>query len=224
MPDYYILGAGGNARVVIDIINEIECHERPNIVVFDDTVTKDKISTKFYRQSKYGGTINKAVELYISAVWCIYVNAIGDPVARQRVNENFSDLDWKNIIHPSARISPTAKMGIGNIIYSGAVINANAVIGDFNLINTYADIEHDCVVGNYNSISPRVVLCGGVKIGNGNMIGAGAVVIPSIKIGDDNVIGAGSAIIRQIDVRKTIVGVPGREIQSPPVNNSTISL
>lgn len=233
MSVFILIGGGGNARVVIDIIMETELYAPGSkILVYDDNIHTENV--EFYRGSICAG---KIVDL-LANVPCsliprqlsddenmerplIYVNTIGNPIVRRRLCEqfqcgNFYDENgniWKNIIHPTAQISPTVKMGHGNIIYPGAVINAAAEIGNFNLINTYADVEHDCIVGDYNSISPRVVLCGGVKLDSGNMIGAGAVVIPLIKIGDDNVIGAGAAIIRQIDVRQTVVGVPGRDVR-----------
>lgn len=211
MSVFVVIGAGGNARVVIDII--METHHYANdskILVYDDS--SNEVGKEFYRGSIRAG---KIAELLASLPDyqrrpVIYVNTIGNPVVRRGICQLFpEEIIWKNIIHPTAQISPTAKLGHGNIIYPGAVINAAAEIGNFNLINTYADVEHDCIVGNYNSISPRVVLCGGVKMGSGNMIGAGAVVIPLVKIGDDNVVGAGAAIIRQVDVHQTVVGVPG---------------
>ena len=43
-------------------------------------------------------------------------------------------------IHPSAVVSPSAKIGEGTVIMAGAVVNADAVIGRHCIINTGASV------------------------------------------------------------------------------------
>ena len=209
----YIFGAGGNSKIVSDI-----CYLRGFTILgyYDDVVTGECYRykmvignrEKMFQDIKYNHH-NRKFNLIIS---------LGDFRIKQNlINELLfsfyeSEINFINCIHPSAYISPTAKIGKGNIICYGAVINSDVIIGDHNLINTYAIIEHDCSVNNYNHFAPKSLLCGSVKIGNTNLIGAGSSIIPSIEIGDNNIIGAGSTIIRNISNDQTVVGVPGAPI------------
>lgn len=62
-------------------------------------------------------------------------------------------------IHPTAVVSPSARIGEGTVVMAGAIINAGAVIGKHCIINTGASVDHECVLGDYVHIAPRVALC-----------------------------------------------------------------
>ncbi|MFM8797479.1 MAG: UDP-3-O-(3-hydroxymyristoyl)glucosamine N-acyltransferase [Fluviibacter sp.] len=100
-------------------------------------------------------------------------------------------------IHPSAVISPTAKIGRHAVIYPGVVIGDDVVIGDNAVIYPNVVIYHDCHIGN------RVILHAGVVIGAdgfGNAKDGDAwIKIPQIGrvvIGDDVEVGANTCIDR----------------------------
>ena len=57
-----------------------------------------------------------------------------------------------NIIHPTAYISPTVKLGKGVAILPKALINSYCIIGDGGLINSGAIIDHDTTIGAYAHI------------------------------------------------------------------------
>ncbi len=116
-------------------------------------------------------------------------------------------------VHPSAVVSPSAKIGEGTVIMAGAVVNADAVIGRHCIINTGASVDHECVVGDFCHIAPHAALCGQVHVGEGTLIGVGACVIPCIDIGSWCTIGAGAAVIDNIPDNMTVVGVPAREVR-----------
>ena len=135
--DLYIIGCGGNSKVVIDICklngsNIIGC--------FDDKYEGHK--HEIYREIQVIGKIED-IWNYSSVN---IVNSIGDNLARKKIFDRLKShpsLNWINCQHPQSYISPTVQLGKGNIICYGAMINAAAQIGDFNLINTYSIIEHD---------------------------------------------------------------------------------
>lgn len=203
--EIYIIGCGGNAKVVVDIC-ELNGYQIGGF--FDDKFNGEQ--QLIYRDHKVIGKIKDTYQ-NINVI-----NSIGDGIIRQRIYEQLKDyhLNWINCIHPNAYISPTVKMGIGNIICYGALINSDTLLGNFNLVNTYAVIEHDCLIGNFNHFAPKTVLCGGVTVGDVNLFGAGTTVIPGKAIGNNNIIGAMSAIINCYDNGCTIVGVPGKIIKN----------
>jgi len=199
----YIIGCGGNAKVVADIC---EANQYQIMGFFDDKYDGTKI-TVYHKYQLLGKILD--IDQYPGI--CV-VNSVGDCRVRHRISKKlaFLDLQWINCIHPAAQISPTAKLGKGNIICYGAMINADAVLGDFNLINTMAVVEHDCQVGHFNHLAPKSVMCGGVSLGNENLLGVGSTVIPGKKIGHNNIIGAMTVIIHDISDDKTVVGIPGK--------------
>jgi sugar O-acyltransferase (sialic acid O-acetyltransferase NeuD family) len=199
----YIIGSGGNSKIVSDI-----CELNGYIIAgfFDD---KFPIVTQHYHHQIIGNIddISKYPGINV-------VNSIGDCETRYNINTKLADLalNWINCIHPSAIIAANTHIGRGNIICAGAVINSDANIGNFNLINTYAVIEHDCQIGNYNHFAPKTTLCGGIKIGDVNFFGVGSSVIPNKNVGNGNIIGAMTLIINNITDDNKVVGVPGRTI------------
>ncbi len=115
-------------------------------------------------------------------------------------------------IHPSAVVSPSAKIGEGTVIMPGAIVNADAVIGKHCIVNTGASVGHDCHLGDFCHVAPHATLCGTVHLGEGVWVGAGAVVIQKLTIGDWTVVGAGSAVVGDVAGYEKVVGVPAASI------------
>ena len=141
-----------------------------------------------------------------------YFVATGDNRMRHQITTEIIEKTGRhpiNIIHPSAIISKTAKLGYGNLILAGAVINTNAKVGNGCIINTNAVVEHDNLIGDYSQISPGAVLCGYVKIGEFCFISANSTVIPEVTIAPNNIIAAGAVVTRDFVVENCLfAGVP----------------
>lgn len=204
--DVYIIGCGGNSKVVIDIC---ELCGYKILGIFDDKNNGNYIGYKQYKIIGKISDIPKYGNINI-------INSIGNNNIRKKIYDSLIDhkLNWINCIHPNAYIVGNVKMGIGNIICYGAFINSDAIIGNFNLVNTYAIIEHDCSIGNFNHLAPRSTLCGGITIVDLNLIGASSTIIPCKKIGSNNIIGALSVIICDFYDNNLIVGIPGKNKES----------
>ena len=57
-----------------------------------------------------------------------------------------------NIIHPTAYISPKAKLGRGVAVMPKAAINTYSVVKDGCMINTGAIVDHDTVINEFSHI------------------------------------------------------------------------
>lgn len=136
--------------------------------------------------------------------------AMGDNRVRQELAHVLRQVSLPALVHPSAVVSPSARMGRGTVVFPRAVINADANIGASVIVNTAAVVEHDCVFKDSVHISPGAVLAGGVQVGERSWIGAGATVIQGVRIGADVVVGAGAVVIRDVLDGVTVVGNPGR--------------
>ena len=115
-----------------------------------------------------------------------------------------------NVIHPSAVVSKSAKIGMGVFVGANATINNNSIIGNGVLINTGAIVEHDNVIEDFVNISSNVSTAGRVKIRRNAFLGIGASIIPDIKIGENSIVGAGSVVIKNVERGVTVVGNPAR--------------
>ena len=202
MSKYYIIGTGGHASVIVDILksNNIEIEG-----FFDD----------YDSDSKYGypiiGKIADAVAYCNSSNFII---AVGDNQARRIISNKLEGLNFNTALHTSVVIGSNILLGSGTVLFPNVVVNAGTIIGKHVIINSGAVVEHDCIIGNYVHVSPRAVLCGGVQVADNTWIGAGAVIIPKIKIGRNVIVGAGAVVIRDIPDGMTVIGVPSHKRSS----------
>lgn len=110
---------------------------------------------------------------------------------------------FATLIHHTAMVARTAKIGEGNVINPMCMIGPNANIGDFNILTSGTLISHDCVVGSNNAFS-TAILCGHVKLGNDNSFGIRATVIPKVSIGNRNIIQAGMIVDKDVQDDTTV--------------------
>lgn len=81
------------------------------------------------------------------------------------------------LIHPTARVSPHAKVGDGCLVMAGANVDAFTEIGDACVLWPNATVSHDNNVGRNTFISPAATLCGFVTVGEGSFIGANSTIV-----------------------------------------------
>ena len=141
-----------------------------------------------------------------------FIVAVGDNAARGRIVEHLRLKGGRpmSVVHPSAVVAPSVRLGAGTLVCAGAVVNPDSEIGENVIINTCASVDHDCVVGANVHLCPGVRLAGGVAVGAGSMIGLGSVVLPGLVIGEDCVVGAGSVVNRSLPPQVVAFGNPAR--------------
>ena len=67
---------------------------------------------------------------------------------------------------------------------------------------------------DYATLAPGVHISGNVTLDEGAYVGTGANVIEKRRIGAWSIIGAGAAIVRDVPANTTVVGIPGRVIET----------
>ena len=140
------------------------------------------------------------------------VIAVGDNRARA---ELFAQLDaagesFATVVHPSAVIAPSAKIGRGTVICPRVVVGPDAVVGDDVILNTGATIDHHCCIGDHVHVCPGVSLAGAVSIAEGAFVGTGVSVVPGRSVGEWSTVGAGAAVVEDVPSHVTATGVPAR--------------
>ncbi len=193
MEKIVILGAGGHAHVIADIVEA----EGNTFVGFldDDPSQKDAIG-KIDDYKKYKD--------------CKFIIGIGSADVREKLSK--LDVSWGKAIHPSAIVSKSVSIGEGSVVMPKVVINARTVIGKHCIINTGAIVEHDNKIGDYAHVSVGAKLGGTVTLGKKAWVGIGASIINNVSICDKAFIGAGATVVNDIKEEGTYVGVPARKL------------
>jgi len=205
-----ILGAGGHAQVVADILLRayeagVSC--RP-IGFLDDS---SALAGTVIMGLPVLGTLTQLDEFEHDAV----IVAIGDNRTRAHIFELAQMRGERvvNAVHPAAVLAPDVRLGEGVMICAGVVVNTGTVIGDNVILNTGCTVDHHNHIGNHAHIAPGVHLGGDVTIGEGTLVGIGATVIPQRTVGEWSVIGAGSVVTKDIPACAMAAGVPARVIR-----------
>ena len=144
-----------------------------------------------------------------------FVLAIGNVAGRRKVAEDILARggEFLTLIHPTAKIFRTAKIGRGVIIYPFAYVGADAKVGDFCFINLWAGCGHDVILGKFSEQAPYSALSGGVHTGEECFFGVHSVVAPKTKIGNRVVISQGSVTQKDQPDDVLILGVPGKTLR-----------
>ena len=203
MAKTYLFGASGHGKVIKEILNANDIE----VGAFIDDNKEVNECAGCVVLHEYAGLSPVIVS--------VGVNAIRKKVVEKLVAKAEADgqeLTFATAIHPSAIVSPSAKIGEGTVVMAGAIINADAVIGKHCIINTGASVDHECVVEDFCHIAPHATLCGQVHVGEGTIMGVGSCAIPCVNIGSWCTIGAGAAVVKDIPDGATAVGVPAKTI------------
>lgn len=202
LPSIVIVGAGGHAKVVIEIIRAQGLF-KPDVCVGSSSNEPEILDVPVIDGDNNLPDLRRMGHRLAFA-------AVGNNKLRERLGKMLLELEFElpTIIHPSAVISASARIGVGVIIMPRVVVNAEAQIEDLAILNTGSIIEHECFVGAASHIGPGSVLTGNVRVGQRVFFGAGTVVKPSVRIKDDVTSGSGAVLVSDVESNLTVVGVP----------------
>ena len=209
MKDIIIVGASGFGRELLMAIKEINrIDEEWNVLGFID----DNINalTGIDCSHKILGTIDDCDP----KDGVFYAMGIADPSTKKAIALKLKNRGAKfaTIIHPTARIGESTKMGEGLVLFTYADLSVNCVIGDFVFMNSFSQVGHDAVIGNYCTLFPNSSIAGGGILGECVLVGTAASTYPNVKIGSYATIGMNSAVIRNVKEHTTVMGVPAKKI------------
>jgi len=201
-PPIVIIGAGGHAKVIIEIFQAAGDFDIAGLI------DRNPISSSVLGVPIIG-TDSDLLRLRKKGVNQAFVG-IGDNARRTRIGYHLRQIgyDIVNAVSPSAVVSSSATIGRGVAIMAGVVINAESQIGDFAIINTRSSIDHDCRLGEGTHVAPGCTIAGNVTIGRLTCIGAGSTIIPGVTVGEEALVGAGSCVIRDVANAARVWGVP----------------
>jgi len=206
-----VVGAGGHAKVVLDVLRAMGM---PVAGVTDP----QRPPGDLFEGVPCLGDDGAWADLFRSGLREAIV-AVGDNARRRAAAAELRSLGFRleNALHPSALISPSARLGTGIAAMPGAIVNAASTIGDDVILNTAATVDHDCRIGAGAHVAPGAHLAGYVTVGEGVLIGVGAVVGRGrqLAIGDSAIVGSGAVVFTDVPPGATVVGNPARRVDDP---------
>jgi sugar O-acyltransferase (sialic acid O-acetyltransferase NeuD family) len=205
-----LIGAGGHARVVADLVQSIDDWE---LVGYLDTVDPSRKGEEILGAVVLGGDEALAIarENGVAAVF----PAFGNNRLRVECCDRLAGDGWEvpALASPAAHVSPHCALGAGVVIMAGAVVQPGTVIGRAAIVNTGATVDHDCTIAEGAHLAPGCHLAGHVSVGARSLIGVGAAVRDGVAIGADVTIGCGAAVVGNLPDGCLAVGVPARVVK-----------
>ncbi|HEY2129228.1 MAG TPA: acetyltransferase [Streptosporangiaceae bacterium] len=130
------------------------------------------------------------------------VQALGLPAER-----------YATIIHPSASVSSTSRVGPGSVLLAQTVLSAAVTVGSHVAIMPHVTLTHDDVIGDFATVASGVRLGGGVRVGECAYLGAGALVREQRSIGPGALVGMGAVVTHDVPAGQVWTGLPARYLR-----------
>lgn len=209
MSEIVIVGAGGLGREVAWLIEEINKNGGAwNILGFvdDDETLHGRVINDY---SVLGGLD------WLRSQRLNVVMAIGNPLARKMVIESLADSHniYPVLVHPSAVVSPRARLNMGVVVCAGNIVSVDTVLGQHAFVNPACTIGHDAVLGECCVLMPGANISGHVRLEQCVSVGTGAAIIQGVTVGARTIIGAGAVVVRDLPADCTAVGAPAKPIK-----------
>lgn len=203
-----IIGAGGHAKVVIDIIELQSNYEIIGIIAQEDEKKKELFGYKIYKGDKYLLTFyNKGIKNIAIGIGGYKSNSLRKKIFNkvQKIGFNIPAL-----IHPKAIVSSTAKIDDGSVIFAGVILNPEVQIRKNSIIATGSSIDHETIIEDHVLVSAGVTVGACTLIKEEVLVALGAKIISGVEIGSKALIASGAVVVNNINPETIVFGVPAR--------------
>lgn len=141
-----------------------------------------------------------------------FLLAIGIPGVRRAVAEGLRSRGARflTLVHATAIVADTARLGAGTIVCPYAIVSANAVIGRCGLVNYHASLAHDGVLHDYVVLSPGAAIGGGAVLDDDVFVGLNGSVGPGRCVGARSKVAANSSALRDVPADCLALGIPAK--------------
>jgi sugar O-acyltransferase (sialic acid O-acetyltransferase NeuD family) len=210
-----ILGTGGNGVDILDTLNDL--NDARGARVYECVGFLDDDTTQWGREI-LGARVLGGLDTAPDYAECFFVNGIASVNSfwkkRELLARTQTPLErFETIIHPTASVSRTARIGKGVVIFQHVTVTSNVVIGDQVMILPNTVISHDDVIGAYTSIAGGVAISGNVRVGESCYLGSHASIREGVTIGAGALIGIGSVVLNDVAPNSVVVGNPARVLR-----------
>ncbi len=205
MKNLIIIGARGFGREVYHLATQCKGYR-------SEFEIKGFLDDKADALDGVGGypSILGAVETYVIQADDVFVCALGEAKFKKQYVDLVRGMGglFYTLIHPSAMISPNAKIGQGALILSNVFVSCEVQVGDFVTLQPFCTIGHDARIGSFAHLNAYAFMGGHAHADEGVTLHTGAKILPHKKIGAWATVGAGSVVLRHVKPGNTVFGVP----------------
>ncbi len=206
--DLYIIGAGAQGRVALDLVRSFDSgYEKVEFLDDNKELWQSRLNGALI-----SGPVSMLAEMDKNKFRALV--ALGNPLLRAVIAERLASMNVNlaNIVHPSAYIAPSASLGGGNTVCAHAVINSQALLKDHVLVNNSAIVEHDSILHSFTTVCPGAKVGGRVELLEGAFICTGAIVLPRRVLGRYCVLAAGSILTEDLPDNVLAMGQPAKAV------------
>ncbi len=202
-----IIGSGGHAKVVIDIVTAMGGYEIVGLASNDDDPSRLVAGHRILSGLDYLESLTDR-----AGHFAMGIGGWTDNKDRRRAYEAAIDagLQPVTVVHPATSISPSASIGPGCVVFPGAVLNTDASIGVDTIVATNSSIDHESTIGDHVLISAGVTIGARVTIGDRAALAIGCVVASRVKVGTDTLVAAGAVVVDDVPDGAKVYGLPAR--------------
>lgn len=205
-----IIGAGGHAKVLIDIIEKSDDARLVGLIDRPENVGQSVLGHKII------GADQDIPALLKNGDVDALVIGVGDNAQRRRIYDAITamapEAPFTTALHPAANIGLAVEIGAGSVVMAGATVNPNCQIGRHCVVNTNASLDHDSTLGDFAALAPNSATGGNVRIGRDALVGMGASIVQGLTVGDAATVGAGSVVLKDVAAQATVVGSPAKAV------------
>lgn len=141
-----------------------------------------------------------------------------DILARLKIAEH----RFETLVHPSAKIFSTAKIGNGCIIHYGSVVFNHSIVHSFSIVSANCVIGVSNVLGTGCLLGSNITTTTGVKIGSFAFVGSSVSIGEFVEVGPGAQIGMGSLLLKDITPGSFVLGNPPRLLDKVEVSENVI--
>lgn len=143
----------------------------------------------------------------------------GNYVSRPRLVERLGlpPERYATIVHPTASVSSTSRIGPGSVLLAHTVLTAAVTVGSHVAVMPHVVLTHDDAVGDFATIASGARLGGDVHVGRCAYVGAGALVREQRSVGAGSLVGMGAVVTRDIPPHQVWAGVPAHYLRDADV-------
>jgi sugar O-acyltransferase (sialic acid O-acetyltransferase NeuD family) len=207
----YVIGAGGHAKSVAEIASALGLNFQ-GFIAPGSTI-----------KSLMGVPVMPEIPSYSPPNRLTFAIAIGDNHRRelmfQEMRERFPVENFPVLIHPSASVASSARVGFGSTVHQNASVGSDTDVGRFCILNTGSIADHDCKLYDFSSLGPGANVGGAVTLGMRSVVAIGSTVRHGLTVGSDSILGAASYSNENIDSNTVSFGSPARKVRSRNVGD-----
>jgi len=135
-----------------------------------------------------------------------YAIGVLDLNLKLRIEQMCQSLGYRpwTLIHPTAYVPSSARIGAGCFIAPQVAIGVDAEIGDHTIVHFHASVGHGARVGRHCAILPGARLSGHVELGDGVLVGSNAFIYQGTKVGEQAQIDALTYVREDLPPRRIV--------------------